>query len=70
MWRISIFFMGNIILNMDKVGIVQDKTLIFKEINLKINYGEFVYLIGKTGTGKKQFYESFVRGARPYARKM
>lgn len=44
--------MSNVILHMDNVGIVQDRSLIFKEINLKVNYGDFVYLIGKTGSGK------------------
>ena len=44
--------MGDFILNLSNVQVVQDGNLIFPEVNLKMNQGDFIYLIGKTGTGK------------------
>lgn len=40
------------IVNLRGAGIYQKDKLILKNVNLKISEGEFVYLIGKTGTGK------------------
>ena len=40
------------IVNIDNVNIFQSKNLILSDVTLNINKGEFVYLIGKTGSGK------------------
>lgn len=39
-------------ISLDKVSIYQKKNLILNNVTLHINKGEFVYLIGKTGSGK------------------
>src|SRR5690606_10301053 len=38
--------------------IYQRETLILSEVNIDIHEGEFVYLIGKTGTGKSSFMKT------------
>ena len=40
------------IINLENVSIFQQKNLILNNVNLNVNKGEFVYLIGKTGSGK------------------
>ncbi len=40
------------IVSIDNVNIFQSKNLILSNVSLNINKGEFVYLIGKTGSGK------------------
>ncbi len=40
------------IVQLDNVNIFQSKNLILSDVSLTINKGEFVYLIGKTGSGK------------------
>lgn len=40
------------IIELKNCEILQDKNLILSDVSLSINKGEFVYLIGKTGTGK------------------
>jgi len=42
----------NSIINFRNASIFQKDHLVLSEVNLNINEGEFVYLIGKTGTGK------------------
>jgi len=37
---------------LDQVSLEQKKRIILRDVNLKISPGEFVYLIGKTGSGK------------------
>ena len=44
--------MDNLILNLQNVGIFQDETLIFPKVDLQMSKGDFMYLIGKTGSGK------------------
>src|SRR5690606_21898138 len=39
-------------------NIYQDKSLILKDINIEVNKGEFIYLIGKTGSGKSSFMKT------------
>lgn len=45
----------NSVISLSNVSIFQNKRLILKNINIEINQGEFVYLIGKTGSGKTSF---------------
>lgn len=40
------------IIHLDHASIFQQKNLILNQVNLNIGRGEFVYLIGKTGSGK------------------
>ncbi|MGE5424267.1 MAG: cell division ATP-binding protein FtsE [Syntrophothermus sp.] len=46
------------IIKFEKVSIFQHHNLILANINLEINKGEFVYMIGKTGSGKSSFLRS------------
>ena len=45
-------------LPLQKVSIYQDKVLILSDVNLNIAKGEFVYLIGKTGSGKSSLMKT------------
>lgn len=38
--------------NLQNVSIINNKNVVFSNINFNVNSGEFVFLIGKTGTGK------------------
>jgi cell division transport system ATP-binding protein len=40
------------------VAIYQEKKVIFSNVNLEVNHGEFIYIIGKTGTGKSSFMKT------------
>ncbi|MDA0758489.1 MAG: ATP-binding cassette domain-containing protein [Bacteroidetes bacterium] len=40
------------IIRLDKLNVFQKEKVILSNINLSINKGEFIYLIGKTGVGK------------------
>jgi len=40
------------VVNLSAAAIYQGPTLVLRDVNLDIRQGEFVYLIGKTGTGK------------------
>jgi cell division transport system ATP-binding protein len=42
----------NTIIEISKASVYQKNILILANVNVKIDKGEFVYLIGKTGTGK------------------
>jgi cell division transport system ATP-binding protein len=42
----------NIVVNLKNVDIYQQKHLVLSNVNLKVNAGEFIYLIGQTGSGK------------------
>ena len=44
--------MQNGIVTLENATIINEKNVIFSSINFKVNTGEFIFLIGKTGTGK------------------
>lgn len=46
------------ILNLRNVSIFQRENLILSELNLTIHKGDFVYLIGKTGSGKSSLMKT------------
>jgi cell division transport system ATP-binding protein len=46
------------ILQLKNASIFQGDHLVLTDVNLEINKGEFVYLIGKTGTGKSSFMKT------------
>jgi cell division transport system ATP-binding protein len=50
--------MSETILSLENVAIYQRESLILSQVNVSINKGEFVYLIGKTGTGKSSFMKT------------
>ncbi|MDA9554732.1 ATP-binding cassette domain-containing protein [Pelobium sp.] len=43
---------GNSVIKLSNVDIFQQKHLVLSNVNLHVNKGEFVYLIGQTGSGK------------------
>ncbi len=47
--------MSNPILQLKDASISQGDSLVLTNVNVEINKGEFVYLIGKTGSGKSSF---------------
>ncbi len=50
--------MASHVLSLSEVDIFQRDNLILKDVNLNINRGEFVYLIGKTGSGKSSLMKT------------
>ncbi|TKC08339.1 ATP-binding cassette domain-containing protein [Pedobacter polaris] len=42
----------NVVINLQKVDVFQQKHLVLSNVNLDIAKGEFVFLIGQTGSGK------------------
>lgn len=52
------FYMSEVVLELSDVAIYQQDNLVLSEVNLSINKGEFVYLIGKTGSGKSSFMKT------------
>ncbi len=50
--------MSQAIVELKNVNIYQSSNLILSEVNISINKGEFVYLVGKTGTGKSSLLKT------------
>jgi cell division transport system ATP-binding protein len=50
--------MKDMVLNLKEVSIYQGDSLVLSDINFEMNRGDFVYLIGKTGTGKSSFMKT------------
>jgi cell division transport system ATP-binding protein len=50
--------MSQQVLQLKQVDIFQGDNLILKDVNVSINKGEFVYLIGKTGSGKSSLMKT------------
>ena len=48
----------NTIIEFKGVDILQKTNIIFQDINFKISTGEFIYIIGKTGSGKSSLLKS------------
>lgn len=44
--------MSDIIIDLQNVSIFHNKNMVLNGVNLRVNRGEFVYLIGRTGSGK------------------
>ncbi|MCI5054820.1 MAG: ATP-binding cassette domain-containing protein [Flavobacteriales bacterium] len=50
--------MENVVLQLQDVDVYQQSTLVLSKVDLTVNKGEFVYLIGKTGSGKSSLLRS------------
>lgn len=50
--------MSETILELKDVAIFQKESLVLNEVSLEVKKGEFVYLIGKTGSGKSSFMKT------------
>jgi cell division transport system ATP-binding protein len=49
---------NNPVIDFNKVSIYQNENLILANVTLAVNKGEFVYLIGKTGSGKSSLLKT------------
>jgi len=49
---------NNVIIKFDKVSVYHNENLILANVSLEIDKGEFVYLIGKTGSGKSSLLKT------------
>jgi len=49
---------GERIIELDKLSIYQNENLILANVNLTVTKGEFLYLIGKTGSGKSSLLKT------------
>ena len=50
--------MSSTILSIQSANIYQEKNPVLTNVNLDVNRGEFIYLIGKTGAGKSSFLKT------------
>lgn len=50
--------MSQSIIELKNVNIYQGSSLILREVNISVEPGEFVYLVGKTGTGKSSLLKT------------
>jgi cell division transport system ATP-binding protein len=50
--------MGEAIIEIRNANIYQGDNLVLQNVNLTVNKGEFVYLVGKTGTGKSSLLKT------------
>jgi cell division transport system ATP-binding protein len=50
--------MAQSVLSLKNVSIAQQGKIILSNVNLDVNHGEFIYIIGKTGAGKSSFMKA------------
>jgi cell division transport system ATP-binding protein len=50
--------MSEPIIEISHANIYQGSSLVLQDVNLRVNKGEFVYLVGKTGTGKSSLLKT------------
>lgn len=51
--------MSEPIIELNHANIYQGNNLVLQDVNLTVNKGEFVYLVGKTGSGKSSLLKTF-----------
>ena len=50
--------MPETIVKLQDVAVFQNENLVLKDVNLEVKKGEFVYVIGKTGSGKSSLMKT------------
>ena len=50
--------MAESVLSLKEVAVYQQENMVLNDISLDVKHGEFVYLIGKTGSGKSSFMKT------------
>ncbi|WP_322550435.1 cell division ATP-binding protein FtsE [Flavobacterium psychraquaticum] len=50
--------MAEAVLSLKNVTIYQDKNPVLTDVNIEVQKGEFIYLIGRTGSGKSSFLKT------------
>jgi cell division transport system ATP-binding protein len=50
--------MSEVVISLENANIYQSGSLILQDVHLKVEKGEFVYLVGKTGTGKSSLLKT------------
>lgn len=51
-------YMSTPILHIQDAQIFQEQNMVLQDVNLSLNKGEFIYLIGKTGSGKSSLMKT------------
>lgn len=55
---LKLYFMSNTIAFLKNVNIFQEQNMVLKNVSLEVNRGDFIYVIGKTGSGKSSFMKT------------
>jgi cell division transport system ATP-binding protein len=55
---VKLFKMAEAIIELRHANIYQGHNLVLEDVNLVVNKGDFVYLVGKTGTGKSSLLKT------------
>lgn len=50
--------MSEVVLSLKNATIYQDKNPVLTDVNIEVKHGEFLYLIGRTGSGKSSFLKT------------
>ena len=50
--------MSQSVIELRNVNIYQGDSLVLTDVNISVEKGEFVYLVGKTGTGKSSLLKT------------
>ncbi len=56
--RVKATIMAEVVLELKNANIYQGKSQVLENVNIRVEKGEFVYLVGKTGTGKSSLLKT------------
>lgn len=56
--RVKALTMAEVVLELKNANIYQGKSQVLENVNIRVEKGEFVYLVGKTGTGKSSLLKT------------